>query len=462
MPGQSIGKKSDVISRMELANDYFMSKWPDPTVPIVSPDKTRPSNIWTRSTYYEGLLAMYQIKPLAKYYKYAVDWGAFHKWELAWGGTTSTHSDNQCCGQAYIELYQLDPTKTERIAGIKNAIDLIVAGTKVDYWTWIDAIQMSMPIYAKLGVVYNDTKYLNKMFDLYQSSRNLQGDRGFYNQTEHLWYRDKDFDPPYKTPNGMSCYWSRGNGWVFAALARVLDVLPVNDPHRSLYVADFQEMAEALRSVQRQDGFWNASLFDPNDFGGPESSGTAFFVFGMAWGVNHGILDSVAYMPAITKGWLALTEGALHQNGFIGYMQGTGKQPSDSQPVTYSSMPNFEDYGLGAFLLAGSEVYHLASDDVTTINDPQRFSGITVSPNPAMDPCQITITLSDVSMVSARVLDLWGRTVQLWSQTEKCSSELVSFYWDLCDQNGHPVPPGVYLVKVNVGHEVITARIIVR
>jgi unsaturated rhamnogalacturonyl hydrolase len=61
------------------------------------------------------------------------------------------------------------------------------------------------------------------------------------------------------------------------------------------------------------------------------------------------------------KGWNALSDKALHDNGFIGYMQGTGKEPKSSQPVGYDTLPNFEDYGLGAFLLAGSEVFKLAN-----------------------------------------------------------------------------------------------------
>jgi rhamnogalacturonyl hydrolase YesR len=147
---------------------------------------------------------------------------------------------------------------------------------------------------------------------------------------------------------------------VFAALTRVLDIIPENAPHRQEYLMTFKEMAAAIKAVQRDDGFWNVSLHDPDNFGGKELSGTAFFTYGMAWGINQGILSKKDYLPVVVKAWNGMANDSVHPNGFLGYVQGTGKQPSDSQPVTYDRVPNFEDYTLGAFLLAGSEVYQLA------------------------------------------------------------------------------------------------------
>jgi unsaturated rhamnogalacturonyl hydrolase len=135
--------------------------------------------------------------------------------------------------------------------------------------------------------------------------------------------------------------------------------IPKDAPHRKQYEDDFKAMAAALAPIQRKDGFWNASLHDPTNYGGKETSGTSLFVYGMAWGINNGYLDAKKYQPIITKGWNGMVKEAVHENGFLGYMQGTGKEPKDGQPVTYTSVPNFEDYGLGCFLLAGSEVYKL-------------------------------------------------------------------------------------------------------
>ncbi len=354
---QQVPTKESVVQKMTLANDYFMQKWPDPGAPIVG-DKVRPSNIWTRASYYEGLMALNSIHPEKRYVDYAIAWGESHKWGLAWKNY-NRNADDMGCGQTYIDLYKMDP-KPERIKILKDAVDKMVASDKINDWWWIDALQMAMPVFARFGALENDTRYWDRLFEMYLHTRNVEGGKGLYNPEDHLWWRDKDFDPPYTEPNGEDCYWSRGNGWVITAMARVLEQNPPSKIHRKEYSRMLKDMSKALLKVQRDDGFWNVSLHDPGNFGGPESSGTAFFVYGMAWGINHGYLKKGKYLPAVMKGWNALCEKALHENGFIGYMQGTGKEPASSQPVGYDTMPNFEDYGLGAFLLAGSEVFKLA------------------------------------------------------------------------------------------------------
>lgn len=353
---QHLPKKKKVLKSLRLANQYFMQKWPDPGKSIVT-NKERPSNIWTRAVYYEGLMTLYNIDPKKAYYDYAVEWGNKHNWGLR-SGITTRNADDQCCGQTYIDLYLLDK-QPERIRDIKACIDNMVQSEKKDDWWWIDALQMAMPVFTKLGVLYNDTSYFNKMYELYSDTKYHQGDKGLYNPEDHLWWRDKDFDPPYKEPNGEDCYWSRGNGWVLAALARTLNQLPKDNIHYNEYLQDFKDMAAALVPLQRTDGFWNVSLHGSTHFGGKETSGTALFTYGMAWGINNGILDKKTYLQVVIKAWNAMAKDALHANGFLGYVQGTGKEPKDGQPVTYNSVPDFEDYGLGCFLLAGSEVYRL-------------------------------------------------------------------------------------------------------
>ena len=349
----------DILSAMATANDYFMNKWPDPGEDIVT-DKVRPSNIWTRATYYEGLMAYYRIDPKQEFYDYAVQWGQSHSWGLR-NGSSTRDADNQCCGQTYIELYEIDP-QPERIADIKYSIDQMVNSTKIDDWSWVDALQMAMPVFAKLGALFDDDSYYEKLYEIYNYTKTSHGTNGLYNPEHGLWWRDRNFDPPYTTPNGQMCYWSRGNGWVFAALARVLDVMPEGAPHRQEYLNVFVAMAHALAKVQREDGFWNVSLHDPDDYGGKEVSGTAFFVYGMAWGVNQGILSPTKFKPIAFKGWNGMVNDALHSNGALGYVQSTASQPSDGQPLSYDKMANFEDYGLGAFLLAGSEICQLSQN----------------------------------------------------------------------------------------------------
>ncbi|HZG23485.1 MAG TPA: glycoside hydrolase family 88 protein [Chitinophagaceae bacterium] len=358
LSAQRLPSKKDMLSVLKLTNGYFMDKWPDPGKEIVT-NIARPSNIWTRAVYYEGLMSLYKILPDRRYYEYAVQWAESHHWGLR-NGPGTRNADNQCCGQTYIDLYLIDKKhRPDRIRDIKLSIDSMVSSDKNDDWNWVDALQMSMPVFARLGVMYNEPAYFEKMYQLYNYSKTVHGTKGLYNPLDDLWWRDKEFVPPYKEPNGEDCYWSRGNGWVFAALVRVLDIMPRNAPHRNEYLKTFVEMARALVPLQRTDGFWNVSLHDPTHFGGKELTGTALFAYGMAWGLNKGLLPKRTYMPVVVRAWNAMAKEGVRKDGSLAYVQGTGKQPSDGQPVNYTSTPDFEDYGLGCFLLAGTEVFRL-------------------------------------------------------------------------------------------------------
>jgi rhamnogalacturonyl hydrolase YesR len=146
-----------------------------------------------------------------------------------------------------------------------------------------------------------------------------------------------------------------------AALVRSLEELPEGAPYRDDYVAMLKAMSAAVKAVQRPDGFWNVSLLDPDHFGGRETSGTALFTYALAWGICHGVLPRDEYLPVVARAWNGLATQAEHEDGFLGYVQGTGKQPSDNQPLGFDKRPNFDDFGVGAFLLAGSAVYALGS-----------------------------------------------------------------------------------------------------
>ncbi|MCW3089376.1 MAG: glycoside hydrolase family 88 protein [Ferruginibacter sp.] len=356
---QPLPKKKDVLHALTIANQYFMNKWPDPGKEIYVPSKSRtwPSHIWTRAVYYEGLMSLYSIDKKQAYYDYATSWADKHGWGLR-DGVKTRNGDNHACGQTYIDLYLIDK-KEERIKNIKASIDSMLTTNKIDDWNWVDAIQMAMPIFVRLGVIYKDTNYFHRMYQMYAYTKYKHGSNGLYNAGEGLWWRDKDFVPPYKEPNGEDCYWSRGNGWVLAALVRILQMLPKTDSHYNEYVKDYQDMCKALLPLQRRDGCWNVSLHDSTHFGGKELTGTSLFVYGFAYGINNGLLDKRIFKPAVVKAWHALVTDCLHPDGFLGYVQGTGKEPKDSQPVSYTNVPDFEDFGLGCFLLAGSEVYKL-------------------------------------------------------------------------------------------------------
>ena len=351
---QELPDKENILDKMTLANKYFMNKWPDAGKRIVT-DRSRASNIWTRGVYYEGLMALYKLDPKPEYYDYAVGWGEFHNWDLRDGDTYTRNADNQCAGQTYIDLYLIEPNP-ERIQKIKASVDSMMKTTRIDDWNWIDALQMAMPVFAKLGVICQDNSYYKRMYDMYMYTKLKHGTNGLYNRKDGLWWRDSDFDPPYTEPNGEDCYWSRGNGWVIAALVRVLDIMPDDAPYRKEYLKTYKRMVKALLPIQREDGFWNVSLHDPGHFGGKETTGTALFTYGIAWGINNGLLSEKKHKPVVIKAWNAMVNEALHPDGMLGYVQSTGKEPSVGQPVTYDKIPDFEDYGLGCFLLAGYEV----------------------------------------------------------------------------------------------------------
>lgn len=345
------------LKSMLTANMYFMQKWPDPGKPIVT-EGENPSNTWTRGVYYEGLMELYKINPNEAFLDYTLSWAQFHKWNMP-DGVKTRNADNQCCGQTYIDLYLLDRYKEERIKNIRSCIDSMIVRNKIDDWKSTDALQMAMPVFARLGKIYNDDKYFDRMHEMYLFTKLKHGDKGLYNSEEHLWH-DKDFDATCAGANGANCYWSRGNGWVVAALVRTLEFLPNNNKYRREYETTLKEMFEALVPLQRADGYWNASLKDKDQSGGKELTGTALFVYGMAWGINEGLISKKDYLPVVSKAWSALLTESLNDNGSLGDIQGNLKMPKGQ--TKGDTAADSEDFGLGCFLLAGSEMYRLQKD----------------------------------------------------------------------------------------------------
>ena len=339
-----------------LVNDYFMRTYPDPTANSYVGGKKRNSRIWTRGVFYEGLLNLYREEQRPEWLDYAVEWGEFHDW-YSCTDSQRRHADFQCCGQAYIQMYLLDTSHPERIEHIKMRIDDRMATDKVDDWYWVDAIQMAMPIFAMLGGITGDEAYWERMYDMYTYTRNRHGGskkgggKPLFNEQTGLWYRDYQFDPPYKdkVETDKDCYWSRGNGWVYAGLAILLETVPESDPSYDFYRRLYLEMTEAILACQDENGSWRPSLLDPEVYPTPENSGSAFFIYGLAWGVNHGILKGSVYRKAVKRAWKALCSH-VREDGRMEYVQPVGARPRITKP------DQTEGYGVGAFLLAASEI----------------------------------------------------------------------------------------------------------
>ena len=365
--------QNNVLESAQKTNNYFMMKYSDPTLPT-NVKKVRPSSLWTRAVYYEGLMALNAIDPQQRYIDYAMTWADFHKWTPR-NGVNTLDADDQCCGQTYVELAALKGGDQKALLAnvIANLDHQMVtpnskkqtstpkAKTNVNslygWWTWIDAIQMAMPLYMQIANVTGEQKYRDHAMQMYRWTRNECGG-GLFNTKDGLWWRDADYVPPYKEKDGKDCYWSRGNGWVYAAIVRCMNQLSPKSKEYKELKKDFLLMSKGSLSCQHEDGFWHASVVSDADYPTPEMTGTALFLYGMAWGIQQGLLKAKTYRPACDKAWQALAS-CVHNDGFLGWNQGTGKEPSAGQPVTFDSVPDFEDYGTGCFLLGATEYFKL-------------------------------------------------------------------------------------------------------
>jgi len=364
--------REEALELITRVNNWFMTHY-DPVATWIGGGKVRTTNLWTRAVYHEGLCSLYEIDPRPEYYDYNLRMAEGNGWSPRFGISTRD-ADNYACVQTYVDLYRYSRAKNinaplpDSVLNLsKQVFDDIIAETQgVDVtdekkgmaaWWWIDALQMGMPAMAKLGKTTGDHRYWEQLWQMYEYTRNKQ-DGGLWNAADSLWWRDRDFNPPYTTPKGRQCYWSRGNGWVVAALLRTMEEIGPDAPHYAQYKADFLAMCEALRRIQREDGFWNVDLGDPDNYGGPETSGTALFLYGFAWGVRNGMLPAENYLPAIHKAWRAISS-VVRPDGWVGMIQGTGKEPKDSQPVNMTRQLDFEDFGIGCWLLGATEYYKL-------------------------------------------------------------------------------------------------------
>ncbi|MYN28017.1 glycoside hydrolase family 88 protein [Duganella sp. CY42W] len=319
---------------------------------------------WDIAAYHTGNMEAYQITGNPAWRKYSEDWAAHNNWQGAkstdkatWKyqyGETDDHvmfGDWQICFQTYADLYKLDPDP-KKIARAREVMEYQMSTPNKDYWWWSDGLYMVMPVMTKLYAITGNRQYLDKLHEYFEYSNSIM-----YDSDAQLYYRDARYVyPKHQSVNGKKDFWSRGDGWVFAGLAKVLKDLPKDDPYRADYIAKFKGMAQALKKAQTDDGYWTRSLLDPQHAPGPETSGTAFFVYGYLWGINNGLLERDEYLPVVRKGWRYLSKTALQADGKIGYVQPIGDRAIPGQVVDQNSTTAF---GVGAYLLASSELVRL-------------------------------------------------------------------------------------------------------
>lgn len=303
-------------------------------------------NIWTWSVLYIGFLAATDATGDARYRNAVMNYAQQQQWQLR---SHLPNADDQSLGQAYMKLY-FQIKNPEMILPTLKALDALLQTPdnpiRIPWW-WCDALFMAPPLWSRMSRATGQTKYLNYMDREWSQTSNL-----LYDKQEHLFFRDATYLHKLE-PNGKKMFWSRGNGWVMGGLVRVLEFLPTDDPDRPLYIQQFKEMAAKVRSLQGKDGLWRAGLLDPDAYVLPETSGSALFTYALAWGINEKILDRKIYSTVVAKAWKGLLTH-IYADGRLGCIQQTGAEPAFYKPTASYN------YGIGAFLLAGSEVDRLA------------------------------------------------------------------------------------------------------
>ncbi len=306
---------------------------------------------WTFAALYDGLLAASRTTGDTKYRDAVLRFAERSGWTLL--DARFPHADDQALGQAYLDLYLEDQQDRQpvRMADTKSIMDRLVVRqddpNKLLWW-WCDALFMSPPVLLRMYEITHDRKYLDYMdHEWWLTSGSL------YDQQEHLYFRDSRYFTQ-KQANGKPIFWSRGNGWVMGALVNVLRLMPADYPTRPKYVAQFKEMAKKLASIQSEDGLWRSGLLDASSYDLPEVSGSAFFTFGIAYGINEKILDRKTYLPVVRRSWKGMLSH-VYADGRLGSIQ-----PIDGQPGKFKPSASYV-YGVGGFLLAGDEMHRLAA-----------------------------------------------------------------------------------------------------
>lgn len=341
-------KPENVKNVMKQVADWQIEHFDD----TYSRDKPHHKLEWTNAALYIGMDKWAAMANDDSYYEWLRNIGEDHEWMLH---HRKYHADDHAVGQMYMQLYR--KYKEEKmIEPLKEQFNFIMYHPSKsllkyrtpfhkDRWNWCDALFMSPPLWAML---YNETgeqEYLDFMMDEFKATTDY-----LFDKKESLYYRDDNYIN--QLDHGTKIFWSRGNGWVFAGLVNIMDELDPNSREYKYFLRIYKKMAKRLIELQTPQGHWAMSMLGQEFYPTPETSGTSFFVYGLAWGINNGILDREDYLPTVSKGWNSLVSHVTDE-GMLGYVQPIGAAPGKAWP------DKTEVYGTGAFLSAGSEVYTL-------------------------------------------------------------------------------------------------------
>jgi unsaturated rhamnogalacturonyl hydrolase len=310
---------------------------------------------WTNGAFYAGVSAAYRAIGEKDLLEAMIRMGEANQWKP---GPRLQHADDIAICQTYIDVFRIKKDQAMIQPLVDNMNKFLVTpfpvkGIEQITWWWCDALFMAPPALVKLSMTTGDKRYMEKSDELYHQCYDL-----LYDKEEHLFARDlgyviKGDANDRREANGKKIFWSRGNGWVMGGLTMVLSELPKDYKERPFYEKLYQEMAEKVASLQQEDGLWRASLLDPASYPGGEASGSGFYTYALAWGINNGILSKDKYLPVVKKAWKGLNT-LIQPDGHIGWCQPIGADPRKN-----FSAESWEVYGTGAFLLAGSEMIRL-------------------------------------------------------------------------------------------------------
>lgn len=343
-------KVEDVLSIIDKVNQHWQ--------------ETNPKHgraFWDNAAYHTGNMEAYFLTKNPDYLAFSKAWAEHNEWKGAKSDNKEEwrysygesdrfvlFGDYQICFQTYADLYNLEPD-SQKIARAREVMEYQMSTPQNDYWWWADGLYMVMPVMTKMYNITKNPLYLDKLYEYWSFANSIM-----YDEETGLYYRDAKYVyPKHKSVNGKKDFWARGDGWVLAAFAKVLKDLPEDNAHRQEYIDFYKKQAKAVADCQQPEGYWTRSMLDPEHAPGPETSGTAFFTYGMLWGMNNGYLDVATYKPVVMKAWNYLSTVALQEDGRVGYVQPIGEKAIPGQVVDANSTSNF---GVGAFLLASCEM----------------------------------------------------------------------------------------------------------
>ena len=381
-------RESTMAAVEYVASSQIAAMAAEPLALSTGSNLTQMSSNWVAATFYVGASRLARVSDdtrtlrflsaVADHYNYSV--------RGARSGKTMLNADDIAIGDLYEELYArrgqegvLMPLRQRldwQVPYLARAED-----TAALVWWWADALYMAPPVFARMTAITGDPKYLNAADKEWRRTA-----ARLWVEDEKLFLRDERFkDENHRDADGDRIYWSRANGWVMGGLVRWLESVPTDFAGRGFYVDLFQKMAGRIAGLQQEDGLWRASLLDPEAYPEAETSGSVFYVYALAWGINHGLLDRDTYLPHVLKGWAGLNRHVL-ANGLVGAAQKTGDQPVSTDP---------EDVGLyasGTYILAGLEVASL-NDPVRSLPlaEPTRDTAEVIAATTPVPPAPVTV-----------------------------------------------------------------------